>query len=963
MLYQKKIGSICKWFCFSFLLATSTYVRAQCAGSDNSVTVCNKDQDISTRTFDLFNNLSGSPTPGGTWSTTNPANFFALDTNTGIVDLWRINNFGAHQFVYTNDCGGPNPEMATVTINLGGYPGEDNTDGSANACGDNLAVNLFSFLGSAIDGKVQDFNGSWEEVPVGATGFLVGNIFDAFSAGPGVYTFTYTVGAVDTCPSRVSTIEVEVHPPANPGIPNDLVVCTNEDLSGLTNFNLNNLLSGEDLNGTWSENGTNQLSDLTDNVINVEEINTNFGYGTYTFRYSVFPSHPVCTERFAEVNIIILPALDGTLDPPNFCAGTPYNIPLDYDDSILPNGTYQIDYSIDDSTGTETGVSDVLLTNGQGTLEVSPLLVATNELVNITITNIVGIAPARDVCATINVPQETFLVSNATASAQDICPNTDVTVDLANVLDTLGNLSNDTYDINYVLTDPNSNTQNLIAQNINFSNGDASFNITDSELSVAGQYTIDIAIPASFPINCMITANFDLIPAPQDILLDVIVDNACDATQIDVLVDAPTLSNGFYNVTYEVTELNSSAVLVSNTINFNGGTANYNIDIATLSEGNYTVVLRSTQNDTTLCRTVFDFELQENFAIGGIPEIPQAVPNQILCTNSFAPNTPTLADLSVTATGNISFFDTATDNAELPLNTNLIDGEDYFITSTDPINNCVSSERIQVIVSLVTANMAITTNTNPVFCASENATVADIAVTSPNNGNIVWYDAASGGNTIDTSQPIIDGMSYFAVEQLNGICESDLRLEIIPTVIDPPLPDLTNSDLSICGLDNPTVANLRDLENTINAEIRWFDTPTGGTALLNSDGLRQGAIYYAESFDLGSGCVNAIRVPVTVDLTNCNPDDYGFFVPDGFSPNNDGSNDTFFIPNIEVIFPDFTMEIYNRYGSSLFKGNSSNLFWDGSNGSGIAPNGVYFYIIEFNKEGFAPKQGRLYLNR
>ena len=91
--------------------------------------------------------------------------------------------------------------------------------------------------------------------------------------------------------------------------------------------------------------------------------------------------------------------------------------------------------------------------------------------------------------------------------------------------------------------------------------------------------------------------------------------------------------------------------------------------------------------------------------------------------------------------------------------------------------------------------------------------------------------------------------------------------------------------------------------------------------------------------------------------------DYGFFVPDGFSPNGDGRNDTFFVPNIEVIFPNFTLEILNRYGTTLFKGDKSTPAWDGRNRSGMAPNGVYFYIIDYHKEGYEPIQGRLYLNR
>jgi gliding motility-associated-like protein len=94
-----------------------------------------------------------------------------------------------------------------------------------------------------------------------------------------------------------------------------------------------------------------------------------------------------------------------------------------------------------------------------------------------------------------------------------------------------------------------------------------------------------------------------------------------------------------------------------------------------------------------------------------------------------------------------------------------------------------------------------------------------------------------------------------------------------------------------------------------------------------------------------------------------------FFIPDGFSPNGDAVNDTFRIPNIEFIYPDYSLEIYNRYGSLMFTANKNKAEWDGKNSDsnmnldGIAPNGIYFYIINFNKGNKSPKQGRLYLNR
>ena len=166
-----------------------------------------------------------------------------------------------------------------------------------------------------------------------------------------------------------------------------------------------------------------------------------------------------------------------------------------------------------------------------------------------------------------------------------------------------------------------------------------------------------------------------------------------------------------------------------------------------------------------------------------------------------------------------------------------------------------------------------------------------------------------------------------------------------------------------CGLDDPTITDLREAESDSSYTVLWYDTPENGTPLDDSTLLTTGTTYYAESYNPDTGCMNPERMAITIDLTNCEPEDYGFFIPDGFSPNGDGRNDTFFVPNIEVIFPEFTLEILNRYGTSLFKGDRNKPAWNGKNGNNTAPNGVYFYIIDYNKEGHTPVQGRLYLNR
>ncbi len=111
------------------------------------------------------------------------------------------------------------------------------------------------------------------------------------------------------------------------------------------------------------------------------------------------------------------------------------------------------------------------------------------------------------------------------------------------------------------------------------------------------------------------------------------------------------------------------------------------------------------------------------------------------------------------------------------------------------------------------------------------------------------------------------------------------------------------------------------------------------------------------------------------DIANVlDPDSCTIMYPDSFSPNGDGINDTFVIPNLEVQYPNFILTIYNRYGNVVYKfennGSSSPLWWDGRSngrlnvfGAEVVPAATYWYVIDFNDGRRKPIQKWLYLNK
>ena len=68
-------------------------------------------------------------------------------------------------------------------------------------------------------------------------------------------------------------------------------------------------------------------------------------------------------------------------------------------------------------------------------------------------------------------------------------------------------------------------------------------------------------------------------------------------------------------------------------------------------------------------------------------------------------------------------------------------------------------------------------------------------------------------------------------------------------------------------------------------------------------------------------------------------------VPNAFSPNNDGINDTWQLVSIEA-YPDAEINVFNRYGQTVFTSHGYNKHWNGTYNNVPLPVGTYYYVID-----------------
>lgn len=115
----------------------------------------------------------------------------------------------------------------------------------------------------------------------------------------------------------------------------------------------------------------------------------------------------------------------------------------------------------------------------------------------------------------------------------------------------------------------------------------------------------------------------------------------------------------------------------------------------------------------------------------------------------------------------------------------------------------------------------------------------------------------------------------------------------------------------------------------------WNTGATDSLILVHQQGL-----YWVNITNVCGTGHDSINVQMTPNLTS-------MILPNTFSPNGDGINDTYHLNNIEFA-TEFTLSIYNRWGRLLFESSDPNLEWLGEgDGSSEGVTGVYFVILRY----------------
>ncbi|MCI9845913.1 gliding motility-associated C-terminal domain-containing protein [Flavobacterium pectinovorum] len=863
------------FYLFIFLLLPNKNF-AQCAGNDNvNEFICDIADPVN-QAISLFALLGGSPVPGGTWSDDYGGR--GLDKVNGILNGHAIPKGGTYSYTYTAPASaGCTDNTATVTITIGAYAGVPGQ--FAITCNRQGTYNLFSMFDANV--MAPHRNGVWTNNE--------GAVVDSnapISTLDGIYDYTYTVPAVTDCspiPPAPTKVTLRVYKSPNEGIPTDKLLC-NTELAGYTNFDLNDLLAGEDTDGSWNDP---RLTSPTDHYINLQKLYETYGESTHNFTYTVLSKNTVCTDRSATVSITFENKLDFTgakLDiVSDICESdistATYTAILKQGAQPITNGSYKVTYIVSGPNGgTQTVTANFV--NGEMSFSVPRTFFRQVGSFTITVTDIVATS-SKGACVNIvnNLSDvlhvyKTPVLTGSVLTLATTCQNKSSQALISNA----SGLENGAYTILYNVS--GSNTATAQTATVNVANGSGSFTIPSNLNSNSGNSIITITnITNAATPYCTNTANLNG---------NLIINKLPDATNLKIEV-----SDNCFNKTFSAS-VTGLGTLTNVTISYllSGSNSAVQSEILTVTDG------------------------KANFTIPAI-----LLPN----------------------TGSTTISITNLVNNDTTCDVNLTTVSDTFAVNPIP-----------------TAPVAV----NQPFCKADGATIANLV---PNGTSYKWYNS-SALTTPLANNYILKSEDYWVTETSAAGCTS-AATKITVTVSNLPAPVLDSDGQNFCGLDNPTILDLSNNTNA-SATVVWYDALTNGNLLSSTTPLNDNAIYYGFDFLTAANCISEDHLEVKVSLSHCDDSEYEtFFVPDGFSPNGDNVNDTFTILKIDFLYPNYTLEIYNRYGNVLFKGNKNKPDWDGKTsegagfGDGIAPNGVYFYVIHFNKDNKPPQQGRLYLNR
>jgi gliding motility-associated-like protein len=254
-------------------------------------------------------------------------------------------------------------------------------------------------------------------------------------------------------------------------------------------------------------------------------------------------------------------------------------------------------------------------------------------------------------------------------------------------------------------------------------------------------------------------------------------------------------------------------------------------------------------------------------------------------------------------------------------------GNTYYIQGKNTVTGCFSD--LYPVVVKINNKPSITVNSDGTdICKGSSVT---LTASSPGN-SIEWLNVGAGNTVMVT--PLVS-TTYTGIATSPVGCADTASITI----------EVKKFTVTLTASTDPVLAgNTFVLNSSANFNydiISWMpenlftDQSAISQSLIISDTSKTFSIIARSN----QGCLDTAYTKVTV-----NPNTRDFFIPNAFTPNNDGKNDVFKVYGSSI--KEINMRVFNQWGQLLFETKDQQRGWDGYYGGHPQPTGVYVYVAK-----------------
>lgn len=321
-----------------------------------------------------------------------------------------------------------------------------------------------------------------------------------------------------------------------------------------------------------------------------------------------------------------------------------------------------------------------------------------------------------------------------------------------------------------------------------------------------------------------------------------------------------------------------------------------------------------------------------------VPPAPVAAANTPVCINNIvAFNANAIGAINYQWMGPNGYF-SAVQNPTLLANSASFSG-DFTVTASDAIG-CASSTVVNVSIN-PNPDVSIISTPNQ-SCTPICVTFSSTASSSVQAASWILGDGALGTGTTVTNCYNHPGTYTVQVNvtDVNG-CPGSTTYTVNAYPI--PVADFNYAPIKPVIDDPVAFTDASHNANIISWNWYFTNTSTNQSSSQNPTYVYDelGSYVVALVVKSDKGCADTVLKNILVG------EDFGIYVPDAFTPNDDGINDVFSPKGFGIT--KYEMEIFDRWGEQLFQASDVNNAWDGKyqgRGNKLAPEGVYVWRIK-----------------